>query len=198
MAEVEFNAGRHEYRVGGVLFPSVTQVLDPLEDWSAVPASILRAAADFGDHVHKACHLHDTGTLDWSSLDAELIPYVEQYQLFLEETGAVVLASELRVAHEGLRYAGTLDKLLLLHDHESLVDLKTTAVVPRTVGPQTAGYAQAVQPSSMRSSRLMKRRYCLHLQADKYRLIPQRDPTDINVFHAALTLYHWQNKGAPQ
>lgn len=197
-ANIAFDEGRHEYRVADVLFPSVTAVLGIIgEDWSAVPASILDAAADFGRNVHTATHLHDTGALDRAALDPLLEPYLQQYERFLAETGAVVVASEQPVAHAALRYAGTPDKVLVIGSRECPVDVKTTAVVPPTVGPQTAAYAQAIAAGRpARANHLMRNRYCLHLRADDYRFIHLKESTDWNVFQAALTIYRWREKHA--
>jgi len=200
-AELEFDAGRHEYRVAGVLFPSVTAVLEPFgEDWGVVPASILDAAAAFGRHVHEACHLFNRGELDMAALDPALAPYVAQYQCFLEETGAVPIASELPVYHPVLKYAGTLDVVVEWRRRACLIDLKTAASVPRTAGPQTAAYEQAGVACGAFKARGQWRldRYCLHLQPDRYKAIRLSQQTDWNIFQAALTLHHWKTRGKTQ
>jgi hypothetical protein len=198
-AVVEVDDDRHEYRVSGVLFPSVTQVLGLIgEDWSAMPASVLgnvEAAGEFGRHVHEAVHLLNIGNLDHADLDPALRPYLQQYERFLVETGYVIVDSEFIVVDRLLRYAGKPDSKGVLParrksalDRRAVLDVKTTAAVPRTVGPQTAAYAHPLGPLYMHG------RYCLHLRPDDYRLIPQSDPTDWNVFGAALTCYHWKHR----
>ena len=59
MAELAFNAESHTYTLDGRALPSVTQVLDPLNELDGVPRDVLAAATEFGTHVHLACDLHD-------------------------------------------------------------------------------------------------------------------------------------------
>ena len=101
--KLDFNAEAHEYRLDGQLVPSVTQVLAVLEDFEGVPWHLLEAARKFGQHVHEACALMVRGELDWASLDPALVPYVEAAQRFIDESGFVVRACELQVAHPSLQ-----------------------------------------------------------------------------------------------
>lgn len=189
---LEFDSETHTYTLNGERVPSVTQVLAPLEDYSMVPRDVLEAARIFGQHVHEACDLFDRDELDWSSLDPELVPYVEAWAQFLEQSGAVVIASEVRVAHEQLGYAGSPDKVLAWGKRLVIPDLKATAVVPPTVGLQTAAYAKAYQ--AMHGGREPSR-YCIHLQpGGKYRSHPRTDPSDWSYFLSALNCYKWKEK----
>jgi hypothetical protein len=124
----------------------VTEVLDPLLELDGIPRALLKAAAAFGTHVHMACDLFDRGVLDEPALDPHLSPYLAAWKLFLRDVGAEVLATEMRVAHPKLRYAGTLDKIVrwTRRGKSTLaqIDLKS-GEVPRTVGPQTAAYNEA-------------------------------------------------------
>lgn len=188
---LEFEADAHRYTLNGRVLPSVTTVLEP---YSGIDAAIavhgqayIDAAAAFGSNVHLATHLYDQDELDWGSLDPALVPFVRAWQLCLEETGGVVIASELRVHHRALRYAGTLDKLVAIGRDDCLIDVKATADIPRTVGPQTAGYQEALLDCQ---GRRVQKRYCCHLRADgTYKLQPLTTPTDFAVFQAALTLH---------
>lgn len=187
--EIQFDPERHEYRVGGARWPSVTQVLDPLLELDGIPRHLLEAAARFGTHVHQACHLLNQGVLDESSLDDALRPYVDAWKKFLADAKATVVASELRVAHLQLRYAGTLDAIVMWRGRRCLIDIKTSTQIPRTVGPQTAAYAQALGKKLYR--------YCVQLKADAtYRTVPLRDPADWSIFLSALNIHHWRNKDA--
>jgi hypothetical protein len=193
MPELVFNAARHEYRLGAQVLPSVTQVLAILEDFSAVPAEVLTRAAEFGSHVHQAVDLMLRGVLDWDSLDAALVPYVIGARRFLDESGAHAVASEMRVYHKALKYAGTLDLLADWKGQRSLFDFKTGSQVPRTVGPQTVAYALALDSMGALP---VKRRYCVQLMPNDYRVTPLTDPADRSIFQSCLNLYHWRNKHA--
>lgn len=190
MAEIVFDEARHEYLVGGRPVPSVTQVLGILQDFGAVPADVLDAAAEFGTHVHQACALDNAGTLDEADLDPALAPYLEQWRRFLAESGAAVLASEMRVFHSGLRYAGTLDVLALWRGQRCIIDIKT-GQVPRTVGAQTEAYRMAYQ--SQECGEVPRRRYCVQLTADDYKVHPLTDPADWSIFQSCLNVWRFRN-----
>lgn len=181
--QLDFDRDAHIYRLNGRIVPSVTGVLRRYEDWSMVPPNVLEAARIFGSHVHQACDLFNRDALDWASLDPEIVPYVEAWKKFLDESGAVVIASEQPVAHEQLGYAGTPDVVLAWDNFVVIPDIKATAIVPRTVGVQTAGYAKAYQ--SMHGGREPGRR-CIHLQAGQYRVHARKSPVDWSLFVSAL------------
>lgn len=191
MLDINFDPDAHRYTVGGNEVPHVTGILKPLEDFSHVNAQVLKAAAEFGQHVHECCHLFDVGALDEAALDHKLAPYLAGWKQFLEETGAVVLESEVLVASSKYRYAGTLDKVLFWKNRRSLVDLKATAQIPKvTVGVQTSAYAQAYLETYGRS--MMGGRYCVQLEADGYQLQPCKNTMDFDVFLSALNIYNWR------
>lgn len=191
LAELTFDAEAHVYRVGGVRWPSVTQVLDPLNELDGVPRHLIEAAGRFGNHVHQACHLWDLGQLDEEALDPELEPYLRGWKKFLKDTGAEVIESERQVIHRRLKYCGTLDKTIKLAAKHHLVDIKSGALVPRTVGPQTAAYREAYLHDELSLSPV---RYCVHLRPDgDYRRHTLKDPADLNIFVSALNIHYWRN-----
>ena len=189
--KLDFNAEAHEYRLDGQLVPSVTQVLAVLEDFEGVPWHLLEAARKFGQHVHEACALMVRGELDWASLDPALVPYVEAAQRFIDESGFVVRACELQVAHPSLRYAGTLD-LLGEWRELCLIDFKS-GVFPRSVGPQTAGYAAAYQEQT---GVRVERRYCVQLNPalpNGYKTHPLINTADSHIWLSCLNIWKYKN-----
>jgi len=190
VAEIVFDEARHEYLVGGRRVPSVTQVLSILQDFGAVPADVLAAAAEFGTHVHQACALDNSGALDEASLDPALAPYLTQWRRFLTESGATVLASELRVFHGGLHYAGTLDVLAEWRGQRCIIAIKT-GQVPRTVGAQTEAYRMAYQ--SQECGEIPRRRYCVQIMAEAYKVHPLTDPADWSLFQSCLNVWRFRN-----
>ena len=185
--DLQFDEAAHAYTVGGVRWPSVTQVLDPINELDGIPRHVLDAAAAFGTNVHAACHLHNQGTLDEAALDPALAPYVEAWRRFLSDTGAIVIASEVRVAHPTLRYAGTLDTIAKIGGVRELVDIKSTAQIPRTVGPQTAAYAEA------RTEPRLRRRV-VQLRGDGSYVARRLDNrADFNTFVSCLNIWRFRN-----
>ncbi len=198
-SELTFEASSHTYTLEGRRLPSVTQVLEAaLHEMAEIPEHLVKAAGEFGQHVHAACDLLDRNELDHEALDARLVPYVGAYSQFLLESRALVLASELRVHHPKLGYAGTLDRKVLFPDRAghykrlpSVLDLKSASVVPRSVGPQTAAYREADRASGNQVDDI---RYCLHLRADgTYRLHRLEGPTDFVIFQSCLNVWSFKN-----
>lgn len=184
---IEFDADSHTYWVNGAVWPSVTQILAPLQDFSMVDPAVLERAAEFGSHVHEACHLDNMGALDYDALDPALRPYVDAWRKFIADSGAVVISSECRIAHPKLRYAGTLDTAAVIRKKTTLIDIKSGTTVPRIVGPQTAAYAAAYDGPRI------KDRLCVHLDGGDYKVIPLRDGRDLSIFQSALNLHHWRS-----
>lgn len=192
--DLQFDAETHTYRLAGRVVPSVTQALKVLESFEGIPADVLEAARIRGQYVHAACDLLDRDQLDWSSLDPALVPYIEGYQNWLADSDATITASELRVAHKANGYAGTLDRLAIVNGRETLVDVKATAVLPVTVGPQTAAYANAYAVSSGHKA---PKRHCLHLNPvfkRGYKFTALTDPGDWSVFLSCLNVWKFRNK----
>lgn len=190
---IDFDKDSHTYTVGGVQLPSVTQVLDTLIDFRFVDRDVLEAARVFGNHVHDAMALLVREELDWQTLDPALVPYILGGKRFLEESGITVIASEMRVACKRMRCAGTLDLAGVLRNSECVLDFKATAAIPATVGPQTAAYERLY--NSMFGGPKRKR-YCVQLRENDYRVVPLTDPADISIFQSALNLHHWKQKHA--
>jgi hypothetical protein len=195
--QLDFDEPSHTYTLNGRRVPSVTQVLDPLQMLDGIPWDVLEAARVFGNHVHTACHLYNLGVLDWDSLDPVLLPYIRAYTKFLTDTGFIVVTSEERVASVKCLYAGTLDLRGLLpigkKRYRCIADIKSTAALPRTVGPQTAAYEAAFTEGSGEKN---DRRYCLHLKPDEYKFVHLKDGPavqDFTMFVSALNVWRWRN-----
>jgi len=189
MSELTFDADTHTYRRGDRIIPGVTSVLQHLDDsLRFVDPEILAAAAEFGNHVHTACHLHFLDILDEANLDPDIGGYLEGWKQFLHDTGFVLLHSEERVFHKTLHYAGTLDCIGIRSKDSrfTLIDIKTGTTIPKTVGPQTAAYAAARGESFSRM--------CVQLTPGGYRIKQLTDPSDFDYFKAALTVHRWKEK----
>lgn len=180
-----FDQARHLYYWHGKPVPSVTQVLDPFVDLSRIPADVLERKRQIGTAVHAAIDLDCQGELDEESIAPAWACYFAGWRKFKAESGFQIEASELQ-QYSPLGYAGTLDLLGHLPKHRALIDTKCTTSLYPTVGPQTAGYAQAIKEPKIA-------RYALLLTPDgRYNLEPLPDRNDFAVFNAALTIYHWR------
>lgn len=194
-AAVEFDEATHTYRVDGERYPSVSEICDLMQIWSmlregktwTVAREVLRAAAEFGTHVHEACHLDNLGQLDYDALDANLRPFVDGWRKFLADLKGVVVASEIIVVSRSHKYAGRLDALVRIRGKLWLIDIKATSAIPRTVGPQTAAYKHAHGDTKLR-------RRVVRLKEDgSYESKILEETTDFAYFDAALKMARWFN-----
>ncbi len=183
MRMFEFDPIAHRYTLDGRVLPSVTQILRGLDDFSKVPARVLEQARDRGQRVHAACNLDVLGILDENTVDDEVAPYLAQFRRFLRESGFTPTLTECRVYDDKLWYAGTLD---LFGDLPGCIDVQIdikSGAIPRSVGPQTAAYANGLYK---RAGLMTRRRYTLKLEAGKYSLIPLDSTDDFGAFCRAL------------
>jgi hypothetical protein len=195
-----FDAERHEYTLGVRRLPSVTEILRPVSmfEYRHVSASVMERASSLGRAVHSLIELDIAGTLDEDALDDSFRPYLTSWRQFRAQSGFVPVLSEARVHSVRYGFAGTLDLLGAMNGRLTLIDAKRTAQVPRSAGPQTAGYEIALRES--RSVMIKESgsvaRFALHLMPERWQLVPFRDPNDKRVFLSALTIHNYMEKAA--
>lgn len=182
-----FDAEKHLYCWQGAPVPSVTQVLGHfLPPWNRD-----ENAARFGRAVHRACELDDLDDLDESTLDPAVGSYLEHYRRFRRDMRFVPDANgiERKMFNPVLRVAGTCDRTGIFQRgmKRVLVDFKTGSPSV-AAGPQTAGYETMLPYWGIYP---VEARYSLHLEDDRYNLIPHPDASDKTVFVSALTVFRW-------
>ena len=193
-----FNADTHEYfDEDGKFVPNVTRVLGALNPYLGVPQEVLDAKADIGDAVHYACELYDLGQLEiWPK---EIDGYMKAYEKFRLTTGFNPTVIERIVHHTKYKFCGRLDRVGMFSKLKRArktdtcqIDIKTTALLMPTTGPQTAAYNEACASSfGFRP----KRRFAVQLKpSGDYVLEEYADPGDFGVFLSALNLYNWKLK----
>lgn len=135
---IRFDEGTHTYYLGSEKLPSVTQIIRPLYDFSAVPADVLRRAADYGTAVHLTVKLYLDCDLDEITLDPALIPPLEGFKRFQDDYPEFAMphAWETPGYHPKLLYAGTPD----LEYESAVIDIKTRPVSLLTDPIQLAAY----------------------------------------------------------
>jgi hypothetical protein len=137
---IRFDELKHEYWLGEIRLPSVTETLRAagLIDTS----HYTEHARDRGTAVHAAVLYDDQGDLDESTLDPEVKPYLEQWREFKKHTRAGIITSEAKLWSGVDLYAGTLDKYLRLNGRRTIIDIKTNSM-PEWVVEQLGGYSRA-------------------------------------------------------
>lgn len=178
-----FDPAKHLYTVGGLLYPSVTQVL---ADTGFVDKSwFTEYARDRGSKVHRAALLSDQGDLDTDNLDPVLRGYVDAWERFRAEVVPEFTAMEEGLFSDTYRFAGTPDRFGLMGTFETVFEIKTGSP-EKWHGIQLAGY-----------SILLNKPYCqrvgIYLKEDgRYNLEFYRDRQDGPIFLSALAIHNWR------
>lgn len=188
LADLLFDEAAHLYTLAGKPCPGVTRVL---EATGMIDYSFLGMRRFYylerGRQVHRATHLDDLGTLDWTVETEEIMGYVDGWRAFRRDYGFTPTRIEQRVCNRRLGYAGTLDRTGKVRDgSELIVDIKS-GIAPDAVRHQLAAYAGCLPHPRTRFRR------CVEVHAEgTYRVIPfdtadyQRD---FDTFRMALQLY---------
>lgn len=185
--EIEFSEEEHRYTLRGVKLPSVTQIMEVLSIllYRDVPVSTLNAAADRGTRAHEqVSHIVDYGVVE---TDEDTEPYIEAFQDFNTTYHPKWVASEFRVYHKQLRYAGTIDLIAESDDGAvDVMDIKTTAQFHRVMlSVQLAAYAEALASHGVKVRNL----YGLQLLKDgRYRF--EQVEGDYKLFLHCLAIHN--------
>ena len=148
LPELAFDEQRHIYSlVGyGINLPSVTGIMRPLSNahYGGIDEDVLAAAAERGQAVHQAIENYLLFGID--DIGPEHGGYYSAFKDWLASTGWEIVATEKRIYHRTLKYAGTADLLCRSDDSDGLicVDIKTSqSIVDMLARVQTEAYARA-------------------------------------------------------
>lgn len=210
--KIDFDEEKHEYSVGGIKIPSVSEILAPLsaERYGELNPWMVRAAAARGTAVHEACELIDYGADPEE--DAEIDGYLVAYQSFLLDHDVKWSMIERivyynRAENELPLYCGTVDRYGLIDGVPTVVDIKTYASLSTdaqlAASCQTALYRDAIEEvaSQYIATWVKQGRAILHLRKDgTYRLVDLDEWDNKHGFksrNTAWMLYGvWANKDA--
>ena len=197
MTEMHFDQETHRYMLGDRPMPSVTQVL--AETGIIDTRFFTEDARDRGTAVHLATQYLDEGDLDMESVDPAIRPYLDAWELAIDELGIRILEIEKRVWSSTYGYAGTLDRVATINDEKAIIDIKTGGKPGPATALQLAAYAEAYasghDPDVVGGLRppVSYRRFAIWLRNDgTYRPIEYTDRSDINVFRAAVAVWNWK------
>lgn len=186
----------HVYTVDGFRVPGVTEIIEEnnLSNYSGVRESVLDIAADFGNKVHKTCHLYDLKTLNIATLDKQLKPYLAGWVKFKADFGFEVIHSELQGYSPTYNFCFRLDAVGKCFKGQYsgkviIIDIKTcTKVMPATAvqldGYKT-GYNESFKP---RADDIL----CVRLIPDDYRIEDFKKYPYRGVFVSAANLTHFR------
>ena len=138
---IEFDAETHKYTVGGIVYPSVTQLIPRNPGFGYVTAERLAEKADYGKFVHKCIDNYLKGEESFSFSEEETV-IRKHAKKFFSEFGVPTL-SESIVWSEKNKFAGTLD--LYWANEKRIGDIKTRKADKKRDALQCAGYAIAAK-----------------------------------------------------
>lgn len=193
-----FDRATHTYAWDGRPVPNVTRIIAPLVDLSMIPPGTLENARQEGVAIHKMVELDAKGDLDVDTLPDWLRGRFSAWCRFKEDTGFELVASESKMYHRTLCYAGTPDLFCLLpklkHFNKGLVnvDVKRSLFGGPSIGLQTAGYAEIKNREG--GDRVRHRAALVLSDSGTYRLTPFEDPEDWTAFLACLQQLRWKEK----
>lgn len=128
-----------------IIFPSVTEVLQPWADFSRIPPAVLEAASIRGTAVHDVCATI-ARNLPVISVPDETAGYVASFQRWFDHVVDEVLLCEERLTDDDFGYHGEPDSLIKSkHQEIILVDFKTPATKTKTWRVQLAAYKNLVE-----------------------------------------------------
>jgi len=189
--ELQFEEVTHTYRLNGIVIPSVSTIIEPLNSvkYAGISNSTLEKAADKGSAVHDCIE-------NWIKFGIEDIPtehrgYFDGFKEWWELNKPVVVGSEVRLYHRLLKYGGTMDLLAYIGNELTLIDYKSTYVVSdMTCGVQLEGYSQALASHGIH----VKKKMILHLKKDgRFDVIeyPINDAVRWRVFASLKCVYDY-------
>ena len=194
-----FDSSAHTYHMNGVLVPGCTGVLATggLVNFQYVTEEILERKSELGREVHRACHLHNLGTL--LTYDPKVKPYLHSWITFKEKTKYKPEQSEFQCIGwvNGLPFGMQIDNCGIVDNHEAIIELKIGEVYPHH-GIQLAGYAAGLPHDKLKTplARFMARkRYVVQLRESG---LPKTHEfsaySDFEVFASLLYVSGWKKQ----
>lgn len=200
-----FDEATHTYRIDGAVVPSVTQVLAPLKDFSAIPPAVLERKRLYGSAVHKMIEREIKGELEFGEQPDDLTGALEAFWRWREENPRITdqlhkAIVERPMGHDRFGYAGTPDLIL---DGVLVVDLKTRAPDMLVDSIQCAAYQELWQRNGGCAGAGKKGQYehrILYLKDDgtyQYQNVNHADALNrfrhlLDYYNSAQTLKTWR------
>lgn len=207
MAKLIFYDDVHRYEVDGEEMPSVSQIsrFASREVYGEISQYKLDNACERGSAVHKATEILDK--YKECEVTEDIETYLRAYVQFKKDFGVGdYVAIEKPLASENLKFAGTIDRILLITKEFAekvlevckvdisdkigklaIIDLKSSSVVQKVLAKiQLNGYEKLVTENGIGEVGAL---FILHLEKNnKYKLIP----FDINdtLFMSCLNLHN--------
>lgn len=186
--ELKFEEKQHIYILDDQILPSVTTIMKPLDNalYKGIDEEIMQVAAKRGTAVHNAAENYVLYGIE--DIEPQYCGYFEAFLKFWEENRPEPLATESRLYHKFLRYAGTADLPCVIDGKKILIDYKTSATVNRMLtGVQLEAYARAYDSHGFK----FDEKAIVHLKKDSsYKMVSYKanDMESWEVFSALMII----------
>lgn len=189
MAQIlKFYDERHQYTLDGDEIPSVSEIsrFASREIYGEIPQYVLDYACERGSTVHKQTEILDK--YGECEADEGVVSYIKAYIRFRGDYHIMEYEGiEKSLASSTMKYAGTLDRVGVIDGKRSIVDIKTSSTIQKTLAMiQLNGYKKLWDENN--TDKPIEALYILHLKKDgTYKLIPFE--MDDSLFMACYTLH---------
>jgi hypothetical protein len=199
MSNIEFNSTKHEYKVDGTVFASVTQILDStgFYDFSKVNPEVLKRNAEFGKAVHKAIELKSKRKLDDSSVADEIRPYLASWESFVSDFDYEYEESEIIGFCDKYRFCYTFDQKgsIKISKYKvkvkCLIDIKTGQPKGADKVQINGGYALAVDKNIVTGILYLNPEF----KPSGYKILfSTNNKRDQSIFLSALTVHNYKKE----
>jgi hypothetical protein len=185
----KYNSERHEYQMDGQIVPGVTKIINhffPI--YSGIKD--LEWYSLRGQTCHKTIELYDRGVLDPTSVNAVIMPYLKQWKACKKALKIEVLENESILFSKRFRFGGIRDKLVIVNDKLTLLDLKLVSVVDKVKAAyQTAGYT-ILHNEGVKFKDKIKKRLVIQLKENTYKLFWFDNKQDEPEFLSLLSVFN--------
>ena len=190
MSELTFEERAHIYRLDDMVVPSVTTLMKPLSEdyYQGISTEVLTMAAARGTAVHNAIENYVRFGIE--DIDPQYEGYLTAFKKWWGLRKPEVIATEQKVYHKILRYAGTADLLAVINGRLTMVDFKTSAQVnTKLCDVQLEGYDRAFESHGIK----VEDRLILHLKrTEDFSEVPfKRSAKSWSVLSALLTIHNY-------
>ena len=186
--ELNFDEKKHLYMLNGMILPSVTTIMKPMDNalYQGIDEEVMKTAARRGTAIHNAVENYVLYGIE--DIEPRYSGYFEGFLKFWGENEPKPLATESRVYHKILRYAGTADLPCEINGEKVLIDYKTSVAVNKMLtGVQLEAYAKAYDSHGFR----FNEKAIVHLKSDgTYQLVRYKanDIESWEVFSALMVV----------
>lgn len=189
---VTFKEDTHQYfDESGIEIPGITAILKSAGLINYGEKSSELFSEDYmlrGKAAHKAVELYSKKSLDESTVDETIAPYLNAYKKFEKDTGYVSKVAELLVWHPQRRYATQIDNIGHLDKNLILLEIKTGSFQPWHK-LQVAG-----QRACLVDEMKTKKDFVLELKDNETYTLHKvaHEVTEELLFFSLVNLYYWR------